>query len=91
MLSCFSCVRLFAILWAIAHQAPLSMEFSRQEYWTVVCRDPPLGNLPDPEIEPASPVFLSLQAVLYPLSHVGSLTIMNIATINTGLPLWLSG
>ena len=29
-----SCVRLFAALWSIAHQAPLSMGFSRQEYWT---------------------------------------------------------
>ena len=32
MLSCFSCVRLFVTLWAIAHQSPLSMRFSRQEY-----------------------------------------------------------
>ena len=71
MLSCFSCVRLFAILWAIAHQAPLSMEFSRQEYWTVCCHDPPLGDLPDPEIEPASPVFLSLQAGSLPAEPRG--------------------
>ena len=33
MLSRFSCVRLFATLWTITHQAPLSMGFSRQEYW----------------------------------------------------------
>ena len=32
MLSCFSCVQLFVTLWAIAHQSPLSMRFSRQEY-----------------------------------------------------------
>ena len=33
MLSCFSRVRLFATLWTVAHQASLSMGFSRQEYW----------------------------------------------------------
>ena len=35
MLSHFSWVQLFATPWTIAHQAPLSMEFSRQEYWWV--------------------------------------------------------
>ena len=40
-------------LWTVAHQAPLSMEFSRQEYWSgVPC--PPPGDLLDPGIEPAS-------------------------------------
>ena len=34
MLSCFSCVRHFATLWAVAHQAPLSMGFTRREYWS---------------------------------------------------------
>ena len=34
VLSCFSCVQLFATLWTVAHQAPLSMVFSRQEYWS---------------------------------------------------------
>ena len=39
--------------WTIAHQAPLSMEFSRQEYWSELpC--PPLGDLPNPEIDPRS-------------------------------------
>ena len=33
--SLFSCVQLFATLWTVAWQAPLSMEFSRQEYWSV--------------------------------------------------------
>ena len=40
--------------WTIAHQAPLSKEFSRQEYWSGL-PFPPSGNLPDPRIEPASP------------------------------------
>ena len=34
MLSHFSCVRLFVTLWTVAHQAPLSMGFSRQEHWS---------------------------------------------------------
>ena len=43
----FSCVQLFVTPWTVAHQAPLSMGFSRQEYW---------GGFPDPGIEPRSPV-----------------------------------
>ena len=40
-------------MWTIAHQAPLSMGFSRQEYWSgLPC--PPPGDLPNPGIEPAS-------------------------------------
>ena len=35
--------------WTVAHQAPLSMGFSRQEYWSGAC--PPPGDLPDPGIE----------------------------------------
>ena len=54
MLSHFRRVRLFATPWTIAHQAPLSMGFSRQEYWSgLPC--PPPGDLPDPGIEPMSP------------------------------------
>ena len=53
----------------VAHQAPLSMGFSRQEYWNgLPC--PPLGDLPDPGIEPTSPAW---QADSLPLSHLGSL------------------
>ena len=43
----------FATLWTLAYQAPLSMEFSRQEYWSVLPFHP-LGDLPDPGIEPVS-------------------------------------
>ena len=50
--------------WTLACQAPLSMGFSRQEYWSgLPC--PPPGDLPDPGIKPASPVALALQAILY--------------------------
>ena len=55
VLSCLSCVQLSAILWTVACQAPLSMGFSRQEYWSgLPCPAP--GHLPDLEIEPTSPV-----------------------------------
>ena len=51
VLSLFSHVWLFVTLWTIVHQAPLSVEFSRQEYWSgLPC--PPLGDLPYPGIEP---------------------------------------
>ena len=48
-------VRLFATPWTVAYQAPLSMEFSRQEYWSGL-PFPSSGDLPDPGIEPRSPV-----------------------------------
>ena len=53
--------------WTVAHQVPLSMGFSRQEYWSVLPFPSP-GDLPDPGIEPGSP---ALQADFYHLSHHG--------------------
>ena len=53
VLSCFSCVQLFATLWTVARQASLSMGFSRQEYWSGLPFSP-LGDLPDSEIKPRS-------------------------------------
>ena len=47
-------VQLFATPWTIAYQAPLSMGFSRQEYWSGLPFPSP-GDLPDPGIKPASP------------------------------------
>ena len=53
VLNCFSHVQLFATLWTVAHQARLSMGFSRQESWIgLPC--PPPGDLPHPEIKPES-------------------------------------
>ena len=49
-----SCVQLFVTPWVVACQAPLSMGFSRQEYWNGL-PFPSLGELPDPGIEPRSP------------------------------------
>ena len=52
-LSHFSFVRLFVTLWTVARRAPLSMGFSRQEYWHgLPC--PSLGDLPNRGIEPMS-------------------------------------
>ena len=58
----------FATLWTGVHQAPLSMEFSRQEYWSgFPCPSP--GDLPNPGIEPGSPVsqwiLISMHANFY--------------------------
>ena len=51
VLSPFSHVQLFVTLWTIAHQAPLSMRLSRQEYWSgLLC--PPPRDLPNPGIKP---------------------------------------
>ena len=74
-------VQLFAIPWSVAHQAPLSMEFSRQEYWSGLPFPPP-EDLPDPGIEPApalggefftteSPVWYKYKPLVIPsqLSH----------------------
>ena len=47
-------VQLFATLWIVAHQAPPTMGFSRQEYWSGLPFPSP-GDLPNPGIEPRSP------------------------------------
>ena len=61
MLSYFSRVRLCATPWTVARQAPLSLGFSRQEYWSGLPFPPP-GDLPDPGIEPLFPASAVLQA-----------------------------
>ena len=72
MYSLLSCVQLFETPWTIAHQVPLSMEFSRQEYWSrLPC--PPPGDLPEPVIEPGSP---ALQADSLPTEPPGKPTSM---------------
>ena len=53
LLSCFSLIQLYVTLWTVAPQAPLSMGFSRQEYWSGFPYPPP-GDLPDPWIKPRS-------------------------------------
>ena len=54
MVKSLSCVRLFATPWTAAYQAPPSMGFSRQEYWSGLPFPSP-GDLPNPGTEPGSP------------------------------------
>ena len=61
----------FATPRAIAHQAPLSMGFSRQEYWSGL-QCPPPADLPDPGIKPVSSAAPVLKSDSLPLSHWGS-------------------
>ena len=68
LLSHFSCVPLFV---TITHQAPLSMELSRQEYWSGLLY-PRSGSFHDPGIEPEPPEAPALQADSLPLSYQGS-------------------
>ena len=82
MLSCFRGVQLFVILWTVACQAPLSMGFSRQEYWSgLLC--PPPGDLPIPGIELTSLKSPALAGKLFPAplgkpinQHICSLIIL---------------
>ena len=71
VLSHLSHVQLFATLWTVACQAPLSMGCSRQEYWSgLPCPSP--GNLSDPGIKPVS-VYLHWQVGSSPLEPPGEL------------------
>ena len=70
MLSRFSCVQLCATRWTIAHQAPLSMGFSRQEHWSGLPCSPP-GDLPDPGMETASFMSSALAGSSLPLAPPG--------------------
>ena len=60
VLSHFSRVWLFVVLWTIAHQGSLSVGFSRQDYWSRLPFPSP-GDLPKPGIKPVSPAFPALQ------------------------------
>ena len=73
-------VRLFATPWSVAYKAPLSMVFSRQEYWSGLPFPSP-GDLPRPGIEPGSPALQADALLSEPLGsflgggiaqHVGS-------------------
>ena len=72
VLSQFSYLQLFATPWTVGHQDPLSMEFSRQEYWNELLFPNP-RDLPNIGIKPVSPAALAhRQADFLPLSHLGS-------------------
>ena len=70
--NCFSRIQPFVTRWAVANQAPLSMGFPRQEYWSGLSCPPP-GDLPDPGIEPTSLYILCIgKQFLYHYRHLGS-------------------
>ena len=67
----FQLSQLFVTLWTVACQAPLSMGFSRQEYWSgLPCS--PLGGFPNPGIEPTPLTSCIGRQILYYQSHLGS-------------------
>ena len=51
--------------WTVAHKVPLSMGFSRQEYWSRLPFSTP-GDLPDPGIKPTSPMYPALAGIFFP-------------------------
>ena len=71
----------------VTHQAPLSMGFFRQEYWSG-CHFPPLGDLPDPGVEPKSPVSPALQVTSH--GEVWSHGVSSFQTFRIHLTSWLS-
>ena len=70
VLSHFSHVQLFGTLGTVARQAPLSMEFSRQEHWSGLPFPSP-GDLPDPGIKPASLMSPALAGGFFTTSATG--------------------
>ena len=73
MLSCFSLVLLFATPGMVTWQAPLSMGFSQQEYWSGLPFPSP-RDLPDPGIKPVSPVTSALAGGLFTTEPPGKPT-----------------
>ena len=71
-------VQLFMTPWTVAHQAPLSMGFSRQEYWSGLPFPSP-GDLPDPGMELGSP---ALQADSLPIELSGKPTNTGVGTLS---------
>ena len=71
------CVKLLHLLWTVAHQAPLSMGFSKQKYWSGLLGPPP-GDLPDPGIEPVSLMSLALPGGFFTTSATWEVQEINI-------------
>ena len=83
-------VWLFATPWTAAHQAPLSLEFSRQEYWRGLPFPSP-GDIPDSGIEPRSPILQADSLLSEPPGHISSANLRaerRLSRLRPGLYLW---
>ena len=74
-----SCVQFFATLWTVTHQAPLPMEFSRQEYWSGLPSTSP-GDFPNPGIKSASLASPTLMGGFFTTEPPGKLLDSSAAT-----------
>ena len=74
---CVSHIQLFMTPWTVAHQAPLSVGFSRLEYWSGLPFPSP-GDLPNPEAEPGSP---ALRADSLPSERPGQRSMSHIRAV----------
>ena len=80
MLSRFSHVQLLATLWTVVFEAPLSLGFSRQEYWSGLPRPPP-GDLPDQGLNPHL-VSLALAGAVLPKSGLTVTTTLGLSILS---------
>ena len=80
-----SCVRLFAMLWTVASQAPLSMKFSKQEYWRGLPFPSP-GDLPHLRIKLGSPALQADSLLSESSLHVAQLYPTLCNPMNCSLP-----
>ena len=95
----FSCVQFFVTPWTVAYQPPLSMELSRQGYWSGLPFPSP-GDLPHPGIEPRSPTLQAdalpseprgkpkLPSILWGLREVRKLQMKSLKLAETGSWSW---
>ena len=81
MLNHFNCVKLFATLWTVTHQASLFMGFSRQEYWSELPCPPP-GDLPDLGIQPTTLMSPALASRFFTTIPIGEAQILLICITN---------
>ena len=81
-----SCVQLFVTSWTVDFQAPLSMEFSRQKYWSGLPLPPP-GDLPNPGIEPRCLASPSLAGRFFTTEPPGKSLVLFITVIDIWPPL----
>ena len=82
--SCLSHVLLFAITWTVAHKAPLSMGFSRQEYWSGLSCPPP-GDLPSPGIKPVSLMSLVLAGRFFATSTIWETHLFQVLALSASM------